>query len=107
MSDSFWPRFVLAALATWRITHLFVREDGPGDVIAGMRARLGRGLFGQLMDCFYCSSLWIAAPLALVMSSTWGEAGLSWPALSGAACLFERIGPQAPLVIEPLHKGDD
>jgi hypothetical protein len=103
----FWSRFVLAALVTWRLTHLLAREDGPGDVLARLRARLGTGVLGRLMDCFYCLSLWVAAPLALVVGSTPLELALIWPALSGAACLLERIGPQAPLVIETAQKGDD
>jgi len=102
----FWSRFALAALVTWRLTHLFAREDGPGDILARLRARLGTSLLGQLMDCFYCVSLWVAAPLALFTGSTPLEYALACPALSAAACLLERIGPQVPLVIE-TQKGDD
>ena len=38
----FWPRFVLAVLATWRVTHLLASEDGPGDLIVRFRRLLGR-----------------------------------------------------------------
>lgn len=96
-----WLRFVLAALATWRITHLLASEDGPGDVIVRLRARLGNGFWGRLMDCFYCLSLWVAAPFALLVSTSLLEWVLSWLALSGAACLLERIS-QAPVVMQPL-----
>ena len=57
-----WFRLVLVVLATWRVTHLLAFEDGPGDVVATLRQRLGNGFFGKLMDCFYCMSLWVAAP---------------------------------------------
>jgi len=103
-------RFVLAVLATWRVTHLLANEDGPADVIFRLRRRLGEGLIGSLMDCFNCMSIWIAAPLALFVSTdplTWA---LSWLALSGGACLLERLGvasgeaaPQSP----PLEGNDD
>ncbi len=103
-----WLRFVLAVLATWRITHLLAREDGPADLIVRLRARLGDGFAGELMDCFYCLSLWVAAPFALVVSRDPLLLLLTWPALSGAACLLERIG-QDPVVIEPLstHTKDE
>ena len=65
---SFWIRFVLAALATWRVTHLLASEDGPADLIVRFRARLGRSFAGSLMDCFNCLSFWIAAPAALFVS---------------------------------------
>jgi hypothetical protein len=84
--------FVLAVLATWRVTHLLANEDGPADVIFKLRRRLGDGFIGSLMDCFNCMSIWIAAPLALFVSTdplTWV---VSWLALSGGASLLERLG---------------
>ena len=50
-------RFVLAALATWRLSHLLANEDGPADVIVRFRALLGQSLAGELLDCFNCLSL--------------------------------------------------
>lgn len=96
-----WIRLVLAALATWRITHLLAREDGPGDLIVRLRAHLGRSFAGRLMDCFYCLSLWAAAPLAFFVGRDAVGVLVAWPALSGAACLLERIGQQ-PVSIQPL-----
>jgi hypothetical protein len=92
---SLWTRFVLAGLATWRVTHLLAAEDGPADVIVRVRARLGRSWAGTLMDCFNCLSLWVAAPAALFVTRdplTWL---FVWLALSGAACLAERLGQPA------------
>jgi hypothetical protein len=93
-------RFVLAVLATWRITHLLANEDGPADVIVQLRTWLGDGLIGSLMDCFNCLSLWFAAPAALLLSRRPLVWGISWLAVSGGACLLERWGRKA-LVIEP------
>jgi hypothetical protein len=84
-------RFGLAALATWRLVHLVTEEDGPGRSIARLRARAGAGPAGELMDCFYCLSLWLSAPLAFVISRRRRETPITWLALSGAACLLERI----------------
>ena len=92
MSDDLGIRFGVAALATWRVTHLLAREDGPGDAIVRVRARLGESWAGELMDCFHCMSLWVAAPLALSAARRPREAAPLWLALSGAACLLERLG---------------
>ncbi len=103
-----WPvAFALCALATWRITHLVVNEDGPGDVVLRVRRAAGSGALGQLMDCFYCVSVWVALPIALTLTREPARAapgrrfGTSrrvitpgrvaiWLALSGAACLLEQ-----------------
>lgn len=82
----------VAILATWRVTHLLAAEDGPLDTMLWLRAKLGRSLIGRLMDCFQCLSLWIAVPFTFMVTRsplTWIAA---WLALSGAACLLERLG---------------
>ena len=84
-------RFGLAALATWRLAHLVAYEDGPANVIANARGRAGTSLVGELMDCFYCLSLWAAAPFALAVAGRKRDAPITWLALSGAACLLERV----------------
>ena len=88
-------RFALASLATWRVTHLLAEEDGPGDAVVRLRARLGTGQLGRLMDCFYCLSVWVAAPLSLTVTRRRREVPLVWLALSGAACLLERATSDA------------
>jgi hypothetical protein len=80
----------IGALCVWRVTHLFNAEDGPGAVLVRLRRFAGDGWAGQLLDCFYCLSLWVAAPAAWLMGNGWKERLLLWPALSGAACLVER-----------------
>jgi hypothetical protein len=92
--------FVLAVLATWRITHLLASEDGPADLVVRFRSLLGHGLAGKLMDCFNCLSLWIAVPAALFVSQQPLDWLFTWLAISGAACLLERIGHE-PVVIQP------
>jgi Protein of unknown function (DUF1360) len=95
MSDSgAWLRLVLAILATWRVTHLLALEDGPWDIIARMRMRLGDSFFGRLLDCFYCLSLWVSAFIVMLMRLPLTEWPLWWLACSGGACLLERFGPQ-------------
>jgi uncharacterized protein DUF1360 len=83
-------RFLVGALATWRVTHLLVEEDGPADVVVRLRQRAGDGWVGSALDCFYCLSIWTAAPVAAAVARRPRERLLTWLALSGAACLLER-----------------
>ncbi len=93
--------FILAVLATWRLTHLFSKEDGPGDVVFRFRLWLGEGFWGKLMDCFKCLSLWVAAPMAFYVTRQPVELLFVLLAISGAACLLERIS-QESAVIQPI-----
>lgn len=92
---SFWTRFALAGLACWRVTHLLAAEDGPGDAVLRVRRFLGDSVFGRAMDCFYCLSFWVAGPLALLLAQDLIGWVLAWLALSGAACLLERVSMRA------------
>src|SRR5947199_5705800 len=104
-------RLLLAILGVWRITHLLSAEDGPWNLLARLRGRLGNGLLGQLLDCFYCLSLWMAIPFAWAIGNDWKERLLLWPALSGAAILLERatVRPAAdpPAVFFEDKEGSD
>jgi len=100
-------QFVLVSLAVWRVTHLLAEEDGPADAVVRLRSRLGDGIAGRAMDCFYCLSLWIAAPFAVLLASdvlTWAVA---WLALSGAACLLQRATESRRAAEANLVKGNE
>jgi hypothetical protein len=105
-------RFVLAVLATWRVTHLIAREDGPADVMFRIRRWTGAGVWAQLLDCFQCFSLWVAAAMALFVASRPAAWAVAWLALSGGACLLERwstreLVPASPVVIEKLTGAEE
>jgi len=89
MSDFF--RLTVGILCVWRITHLLHAEDGPWNVFVHIRRTAGNGFFGQLLDCFYCLSLWVSAPFAVATSETIKEGALFWIALSAGAILLERV----------------
>ncbi len=105
-----WYGFLLGALAVWRLTHLWAAEDGPFRLLArfreGMEGRFLSGLFG----CFYCLSLWVAAPVALALGRGWREKLLLWPSLSAAAIflnrLMERAAPETPVYFEEPERGE-
>ena len=93
--------FLLGILSVWRVTHLLNAEDGPWELVVRLRRRAGTGFWGGLLDCFYCLSMWIAAPAALFLSRKPIEWIFTWLALSGGACLLERM-VNKPVVIEPM-----
>lgn len=81
---------ILGALAVWRITHLVSQETGPSEIFTRIHRFADSRFWGQLLDCFYCLSLWVAAPFALWLGQSWKEKVLLWPAISSAAILLER-----------------
>jgi Protein of unknown function (DUF1360) len=83
-------RFALATLSTWRVTHLLAGEDGPFELLAKFRGLLGQGWMGRAMDCFYCLSVWVSAPFALLVASDLCSWWFVLLALSGGACLLEQ-----------------
>ena len=103
--------FTLSVLCVWRITHLLQAEGGPGDLLLRLRRMVGSSFVGKLLDCFYCLSLWVAAPLAYFVPETRLERVLWWPALSAGAILLERVtsprnGDAPALYFEDKEKPD-
>jgi len=82
---------VLGILCVWRIAHLLYAEDGPWNVVVRLRRRAGAGFWGDLLDCFYCLSLWIALPIAIFLGDGWKERLLLWLATSAGASLLQRL----------------
>jgi hypothetical protein len=81
----------LGILGVWRVTHLLHAEDGPWEMSAKVRRWLAARGVGRAIECFDCCSLWVAAPFALVVATTWLERALAWPALSAGAMVLNRI----------------
>lgn len=98
--DFYW--LILGILSVWRITHLIQAEDGPWDIIVRIRRLAGRSVFGKLMDCFYCLSLWIAIPFAYAIGYGWKQWILLELSLSAGAILLEKITNKQPENL-PVH----
>lgn len=92
-------RLALAVLAVWRVSHLLAKEDGPWDLVVRLRRSAGNSLFGKLMDCFQCLSLWVAAPFTFFVTQDLPHWLVAWLAISGAACLLERAGAEPEWMI--------
>lgn len=66
------------ALATWRIAHMLVNEDGPDDMIINLRTKFlsptmislrptkGERVLKGMFSCVWCMSIWVGAILAIL-----------------------------------------
>jgi hypothetical protein len=102
--DFYW--LILGVLAVWRVTHLLQAEDGPWDLVVRLRRAAGSGFWGRLLDCFYCLSVWIAAPAALLLGHGWKEWLFLWLAFSGGAILLEQGTRREPAYPPALYYED-
>jgi hypothetical protein len=68
--------FMLSSLATWRIAHMLVKEDGPWDLISRFRSIIGvrydeysvpygTNMPSAMLSCVWCASVWVAAIVAI------------------------------------------
>ncbi|HEY7540589.1 MAG TPA: DUF1360 domain-containing protein [Methylomirabilota bacterium] len=82
-------RFLIAALATWRVAFLLARERGPWRLFARWR-QSARGVVGELLRCVKCVGLWVAIPFAFfVRGADWPELVVTWLALAGVTALID------------------
>jgi hypothetical protein len=71
------------------MTHLLHLEHGPWGAFEAGRTLARKAGFGELVDCFFCLSLWTSAPVALWIGETWPERFIAWLACSAGAILIE------------------
>lgn len=85
---------VIGTLATWRVSHLLVEEDGPGHVLTRLRQAANATSMVGLLDCFGCTSIWVGAAASLAVQGRGArvvDVALGGLAMSGAAFLLQRI----------------
>lgn len=98
----------LGILAVWRVTHFLNAEDGPADIGVRLRRLAGSSWLGRMLDCFYCLSFWVAAPIALWIGQGLKERALLCFAMSAGAILLERLTTRhEPFPPAPYFEGDD
>lgn len=97
----FW--LIAGAFAVWRVTHLLAAEDGPFQVFVRLRRAAGSGFLGELLDCFQCLSLWVAAPAAVWAGQTWPDRIVLWLAWSGGAILLDRAAPDGAALPDVVY----
>ena len=64
--------FLVAALATYRISFMIGQEDGPFDLFSRLRGKVGqREWYGRGMHCTLCISFWLSLLAACFISPSW------------------------------------
>lgn len=97
---------IVYGLAVWRISSLFVREDGPALMFRRLREWAGithdeQGVifmipdtfFAGVLSCVWCCSVWISFFLTAfwLFSPEWSLKAAVPFAMSGAAILIDRV----------------
>ena len=82
-------RFLIAALATWRVAFLLVRERGPADVFERLRRVITVSVVAEAMKCVKCTGMWVAIPFAVFVRSQWPDVVVVWLALAGVTALID------------------
>lgn len=97
-----WLAFVLASFACFRLSELITVDDGPGDVLLQIRARLGAydldddgrpaTSIGRGIICPFCVGIWLALGLAFAVAPLDWRLLLWWLAIAGGAALLQHFG---------------
>ena len=97
---------IIGILAVWRVSCLVNSEPGPWGAFKRIRRRFAGTVFGDLVNCFYCLSVWVSAPFAFVLNDTWKGRLLLWPALSAGAIIIERTVHRETYAPMPVYYED-
>lgn len=80
-------KLLIVTLATYRLSQMMTKEDGPGDVLKTFREQYPAG---GLMTCHKCLSVWLAPVLWVMYDSTPTRPLVEAIAASGGALLLHR-----------------
>lgn len=87
--DVLWMWLALASLATFRVSEMIVREDGPFGIFQRVRIWTGMSdydidgnpykganqfqvLIGGITSCVYCAGIWVSALATLLFFTNYG-----------------------------------
>ena len=84
--------FLVAALATYRISFMIGQEDGPFDLFSRLRGKVGqREWYGRGMHCTLCISFWVSLLCAVFMAE--GVTIVTyWFGIAGGVLVLHRRG---------------
>ena len=90
--------FIVACLAVFRLSELFVLDNGPFGVFRKLRNLFPDGSnLDDLLECYYCASGWFAIFITVlthvVLVFTWPVAIMWWLGIWGGAVAIYRVVP--------------
>ncbi len=87
-----WMAVGLSILAIYRLSYLIAKEDGPFDMFASLRGKIGQeGWFGRGLNCPNCLSFWISIVPAIYISSSFLEFFTIWLGMAGMALIINEL----------------
>lgn len=88
--DALW--LLIALLATWRLSAMLTREEGPFKIMVTARSILyGIKGLAPIADCFLCASVWIGLGCTVLTLIPYIRWWLVPFALSGGAILIDGL----------------
>lgn len=90
MTDILW--IIIAILATWRLSFMLTREEGPFKIMVTARSIIYKikGI-EAVAECLYCASVWIGAVCTILVLIPYIRWWLVPFALSGGAMLIDGL----------------
>lgn len=82
--------FVLATLATYRISRMLVMEEGPFGIFSTIRGAIDpsqKSWVGRGIACIVCVSFWVSLVIALLI----GASAIEWLAMAGAIVVWREV----------------
>jgi hypothetical protein len=102
-------RIALAGLAVYRVAHMLAREDGPFDLFAIWRDRIGQhNWIGRGFHCVLCISFWLSLlAMAWVMfsQSVILDAVVIWLAIAGLVQMFQQLEDALEKILALIMQG--
>lgn len=97
-NHSFLELFLIAVLVSYRLSTLFVFEDGPFDILLKLRVLVGAydygpsgspvSMLGKLFSCPLCLGIYTSLVIALLMFGIGYESLFYWFAVAGGQSLL-------------------
>lgn len=86
-----WFVFLIAALATYRLSRLLADEEGPWSMFSKLRDLTPeQSSWRRGVECIMCVSVWVALPIAVWIAPDWQHIPLLWLALSAVTVVIRK-----------------
>lgn len=86
-----WLWLIICTLAVWRLTVSLCYEGGPFNCITHLRILLYRVRLGSLIDCFHCTSFWMAVIITWLVFSFHLSSVFLAIAIAGGASIIQKL----------------
>lgn len=86
-----WLWLIVTTLAAWRLSVLLCFESGPFNSVTYFRILLYKIRLGSLIDCFHCTSFWMAIILTWLVFAFHLSSIFLAVAVAGGASIIQKL----------------